>query len=118
MSPRQGTLALKSLYVLVKDKHRGYHSLSTFLDSDENFMLYRRFGYLHSRMLLRKQDELRKLEAELDEYDEVDSEGTPEQRRLLTSRDSDEAADRREPKGSRTRTIILNEIEEKLDKYG
>lgn len=69
-------------------------------------------------MLLRKQDELRKLEAELDEYDEVDSEGTPEQRRLLTSRDSDEAADRREPKGSRTRTIILNEIEEKLDKYG
>jgi len=81
-------------------------------------MLYRRFGYLHSRMLLRKQDELRKLEAELDEYDEVDSEGTPEQRRILMSRDSDEAADRREPKGSRTRTIILNEIEEKLDKYG
>jgi len=81
-------------------------------------MLYRRFGYLHSRMLLRKQDELRKLEAELDEYDDVDAEGTEQQRRLLLSRDSDEAADRKEPEGTRTRTKILDEIEEKLDKYG
>lgn len=100
------------------DKYRGYRSLSTFLDSDENFMLYRRFGYLHSRMLLRKQDELRKLEAELDEYDEEDANGTPQQQRLLMSRDSDEAADRKEPEGARTRTMILDEIEQKLHKYG
>jgi predicted signal transduction protein with EAL and GGDEF domain len=103
----------------VEDKQRGYRSLSTFLDSDENFMLYRRFGYLHSRMLLRKQDELRKLEAELDEIDELDAiDGTPQRRRLLMSRDSDEAADRREPEGIRTRTMILDEIEQKLEKYG
>ena len=100
------------------DKYRGYRSLSTFLDSDENFMVYRRFGYLHSRMLLKKQDELRKLEAELDEYDEEDANGTEQQRRLLMSRDLDQAADRKYPQGTRTRTMILDEIEEKLNKYG
>jgi hypothetical protein len=102
----------------VDDKYRGYRSLSTFLDSDENFMLYRRFGYLHSRLLLRKQDKLRKLEAELDEFDEEDANGTLQQRRLLMSRDCDEAADRREPEGTRTRTMILDDIEENLAKYG
>jgi hypothetical protein len=103
----------------VEDKHRGYRSLCTFLDSDENFMLYRRFGYLHSRMLLRKQDQLRKLEAELDDIDELDaSDGTQQQRRVLMSRDLDEAADRREPEGIRTRTMILDEIEQKLENYG
>ena len=32
-------------------------------------MLYRRFGYLQARVLLDKQDELRRLEDELDKYD-------------------------------------------------
>jgi len=107
----------KSNIRILDDKYRGYRSLSTFLDSDENFMLYRRFGYLHSRLLLRKQDKLRKLEAELDEFDEEDANGTLQQRRLLMSRDCDEAADRREPEGTRTRTMILDDIEENLAKY-
>lgn len=99
------------------ERHRGYRLLGTFLDSDENFMIYRRFGYLHSRTLLKKQDELRKLEMELDDYDDEDLNGTEQQRRLLSCRDSDEAADRKESKGTRTRTQILDEIEEKLEKY-
>src|SRR5215469_11608832 len=33
----------------------GYPRLAAFLDSDENFMVYRRFGYLQSRLLLEKQ---------------------------------------------------------------
>ena len=32
-------------------------------------MLYRRFGYLQSRVLLEKQDDLRQLEEQLDELD-------------------------------------------------
>lgn len=92
--------------------------MSTFLDSDENFMLYRRFGYLHSRLLLRKQDQLRKLEMELDDYDDYDADGPEERRRTLLSRDSDEAADRKLPPGTRTRTQILEEIEKKLATYG
>lgn len=35
-------------------------------------MLYRRFGYLQSRVLLKKQDELRQLEQQLDNMDEDD----------------------------------------------
>ncbi|RDW82287.1 hypothetical protein BP6252_03399 [Coleophoma cylindrospora] len=103
----------------LETKHRGYRSLATFLDSDENFMLYRRFGYLHSRMLLKKQDELRELEFELDECDDDDIEkGTLERRRCLMSREFDEAAARKAPAEVRTRTKILNEIEQKLESYG
>lgn len=83
-------------------------------------MIYRRFGYLHSRILLRKQDELGKLEADLDEYDDVDEnelENPQDSQRLLMSRECDEAACRKEKKGVRTRTEILDEINEKLVEY-
>lgn len=48
---------------------RGYPRLAAFQDSDECFMLYRRFGYLQSRVLSDKQDELRELEEELADQD-------------------------------------------------
>ncbi|KAL3420457.1 hypothetical protein PVAG01_08956 [Phlyctema vagabunda] len=102
----------------VEDERRGYRSLSTFLDSDQNFMLYRRYGYLNSRILLRKQDRLRKPELELDECDDLDAEvNTNESRKLLMSRDSDEAADHKEAPETRTRTQILDEIELALENY-
>lgn len=47
----------------------GYPNLATFLDSDENFMVYCCFGYLQSRMLLEKQDDLPQLEERLDKLD-------------------------------------------------
>lgn len=54
---------------LVSNAKRGYPELSTFVDSSEHFMVYRRFGYLQSRVLLDKQDRLRLLEETLDEFD-------------------------------------------------
>ncbi|KAN0110989.1 hypothetical protein V8E51_007376 [Hyaloscypha variabilis] len=50
----------------------GYPYLATFMDSDENFMIYRRFGFIHARLLLQKQDELRIMEEELDRMDQQD----------------------------------------------
>jgi len=47
----------------------GYPNLATFKNSTECFTLYRRFGYLQSRLLLEKQDVLRVLEQRLDEFD-------------------------------------------------
>lgn len=47
----------------------GYPNLATFQNSSENFTVYRRFGYLQSRLLLEKQDNLRVLEEKLDQYD-------------------------------------------------
>jgi hypothetical protein len=53
----------------VQECKLGYPRLAAFLDSDENFMVFRRFGYLQARLLLQKQDELRLLEEELDSLD-------------------------------------------------
>ncbi|KAK4897420.1 hypothetical protein LTR27_004940 [Elasticomyces elasticus] len=53
----------------LNDFPAGYPNLATFADSDESFSLYRRFGYLQSRLLLDKQDELRLLETQLDDMD-------------------------------------------------
>jgi hypothetical protein len=57
------------LIFVVRDSPKGYPSVATFLDSDENFMVYRRFGFIQARLLLEKQDDLRKLESKLDRYD-------------------------------------------------
>ncbi|KAK6822850.1 hypothetical protein PG987_014395 [Apiospora arundinis] len=94
-------------------KERSYRSVATFLDSDENFMIYRRFGYLHSRMLLRLQDKLRALESRLDRYDSEDA-ADEEEKRLLMSKDRDEVACRKQAEevpNVPTRTQILDEIE-------
>jgi hypothetical protein len=83
---------------------RGYPNLAAFQDSSENFMLYRRFGYLQARILLDKQDELRRLEEELDTYDSNHP-------LLLTTRSltDEEAAPRNE---------LLTKIEQALGAYG
>ena len=51
---------------------RGYPNLAAFTSSDEDFAIYRRFGYLQARLLLDKQDQLRLLEEQLDHYDRSD----------------------------------------------
>lgn len=88
----------------------GYPRLAAFLDSDENFMLYRRFGYLQSRILLHKQDELRALEEKLDLIDKRD-EADPENEKLLRSRDLDD-------KSNSPRKALLETIETKFKEYG
>jgi hypothetical protein len=62
---------MSSNLFLVESCQRGYPRLAAFLDSDESFMMYRRFGYVQSRLLLEQQDELRILEEELGEMDQA-----------------------------------------------
>ncbi|KAI9647713.1 hypothetical protein NHQ30_004099, partial [Ciborinia camelliae] len=108
-------------HVRVLSEHqKSYRSLSIFLDSDDNFKIYRRFGYLHSRLLLRKQDEIRRLEGELDELDDLDESEDALDKRRARSRNADIAAEKRELADDptiRTRTVVLDEIEEKLAAY-
>ncbi|KAM0717842.1 hypothetical protein Q7P37_006174 [Cladosporium fusiforme] len=67
-SSEQGEVA--KLRVRTLDEFRwGYPRLAIFQSSDEVFGLYRRFGYLQSRLLLEKQDALRVLEDRLNEFD-------------------------------------------------
>ncbi|PQE28352.1 Peptidase C14 caspase domain protein [Rutstroemia sp. NJR-2017a BBW] len=100
------------------EDQRSYRSLSVFLNSDEEFRVYPRFGYLHTRLLLTKQHEIRELEAELDRMDEAD-EGAEDKRRAR-SRKFDVKLEQQELKANpaiRTRTKILEEIENKLKAY-
>jgi hypothetical protein len=53
----------------VQDYALGYPQLAVFKNSSDDYALYRRFGYLHSRLLLDRQDGLQILERRLEEYD-------------------------------------------------
>jgi hypothetical protein len=64
--------------------------LATFLDSDEQFMMFRRFGFVQARLLLEKQEEIRKLEIKLDALDKAMEEDDPT---TLMSLDMDEMDD-------------------------
>ncbi|KAH7412875.1 hypothetical protein BKA64DRAFT_702990 [Cadophora sp. MPI-SDFR-AT-0126] len=98
---------LRRLREMMSDCPDGYPHLAAFLDSNENFMLYRRFGFLQGRLLLYKQDELRELEARLDRMDKLD---TKRDGSLLRSREKDDAY------GSR-RKMLLEEIDVKFKDY-
>lgn len=89
------------------------------MDSDDNFMIYRRFGFLHARILLQKQDELRELEEAIDTIDEEDASldrGTDKSRKCLKSRIKEE---RREDTQTRqSRKELLRSAEDKVREYG
>ncbi|KAK5046920.1 hypothetical protein LTR84_007274 [Exophiala bonariae] len=96
---------------IVKEIHntpQGYPRLAAFLDSDENFMVYRHFGYLQSRLLVEKQNDLHLLEIELEELDCSDEAEDP--RRLQTRRDYD-------AEHMRERVQLLKRIERKWLEY-
>lgn len=59
----------KLINLKVNEFKWGYPNLAIFQSSDEVFGLYRRFGYLQSRLLLEKQDVLRVLENKLNRFD-------------------------------------------------
>jgi hypothetical protein len=94
---------------LVQDCPDGYPRLGAFLDSDDNFMVYRRFGYLQSRLLLEKQEHLRQLEEELDNLDTVDAQ--KESRNLITMENYD--SERYKP-----RRDLMQRIEYQFQGYG
>ena len=92
----------------------GYPKLAAFIDSDDNFMIFRRFGFLYSRVLLNKQDEIRELESRLDHMDKDDYQDEST-RKCLKSRSRDE---KRIGSTGQTRQELLRAVEEKLREYG
>ncbi|MCJ1382307.1 hypothetical protein MMC17_005420 [Xylographa soralifera] len=93
----------------------GYPRVSCYLDSDDAFMIYRRFGLLQSRLLLHKQDELRKMEEELLTMDTRDDK-TEEGQDLLRcwSRDRKRVS----CNGKETRKQLMGRIEKASFEYG
>lgn len=108
-----------SLTRSVEDCPRGFPKLARFLDSDDAFMLYRRFGSVFSRLLLYKQDEISKMENMLQIMDRYDEKNDGE--RFLMSRVLDiERGDRNEKPAlwPETRTQLMHKLEQRSLEYG
>lgn len=81
-------------------------------------MVHRGFHYLHSRVLLHLQHEIRVLERELDQLDELDEDAAEEGR---ASRLQSISIDERKPQNGehgRPRSHIISDIRLKLMEYG
>ncbi|KAF2180528.1 hypothetical protein K469DRAFT_692727 [Zopfia rhizophila CBS 207.26] len=92
----------------------GYPRLAAFESSESSFSLYRGFSYLHSRVILELQDELRCLEANLQDLDEMDD--INGQGRRLMSRAMDLRQAKKEGVTSK-RAQLIGAIREKLVLY-
>lgn len=90
----------------------GYPHLAAFQSSESSFSIYRSFDYLHSRVILDLQDELRVLEEGLSELDEADSSAEDSRRKL---RVASRTADLRQEKSQRAE--LLSTIHDKLVRY-
>lgn len=80
--------------------------LAAFLDSDENFMIYRRFGYAQSRLLLQKQAELQQIEKAVEELDLEDKQRQP--KKLMRAYD---------PEAPGPRSDLMKALERKFLEY-
>lgn len=89
------------------DYPEGYGKLAAFIDCDPNFRIYRKFGWLHNRVLLHIQDELQELEEELEMIDAWEAKSGDNVK--LASRREDTTPDRLE---------LIGTIKQKLDEYG
>ncbi|KAH0565177.1 hypothetical protein GP486_001423 [Trichoglossum hirsutum] len=87
----------------------GYPRLAAFMNSDENFKLYRQFGYVHTRVLLHLQYELSSMEATLKNMDGADD--RDEDRQLLLR--SQDASIHDNPR----REKLLKDFRGKLKEY-
>ncbi len=74
-------------------------------------MICRKYGFLRSRILLYRQDELRQLERDLLEADQEDAQDCP---LALRSRKTDEER----PQDAYSRKPLLEKIDAKLKEYG
>lgn len=93
---------------------KGYPLLAAFQSSEPSWSIYRAFNYLHSRVILNLQDELRVLEEQLYKLDRIDDENGD------TARLGSRSKELREAKNNKTeskRLVLLATIREKLVHY-
>lgn len=95
----------------VDDHPRGYPNLAAFMISSDNFLMCRRFAFLHSRVLLHRQDELAEMEKTLLAMDDEDVELGEEL--ALQSRRRDDLRPEQP-----SRKSLIDKIDTKLKDYG
>jgi hypothetical protein len=92
---------------IVDDHPNGYPRFAAFMNSDENFLICRKYGFLHNRVLLYRQDELRALEQELLFMDKAANKLDDTMLKCRT----------REERSSGERRDLINRIDAKLLEY-
>lgn len=96
----------------VRDYPDGYPQLSAWINTDDNFRVYRRYGELRNRILLHYQLKLAKLEERLEQMDWGDKSSSDDRDNYrLSSLEYDQERDNR-------RQGLVEEIEIALEKYG
>lgn len=97
----------------MQDYPKGYPLQAAFQASESSWSIYRGFNYLHARVILDLQDEIRCLEEDLEEFD-LESQGTS---RLTSRKDDLEYASSigEEPSA---REQLIEKIRQKLVNYG
>jgi hypothetical protein len=88
----------------VESFRSGYPRLSAYVNSDKNFVIFKRFGQVHARLLLHKQSVIAALEARLNVLDEQEANAY-----RLTSRAQDDNIERND---------VLEELEARILEYG
>jgi hypothetical protein len=100
---------------VVQEYPLGYPRQAAFQSSESSWSIYRAFDYLHSRVILDLQEDLRGLERKLVDLDEMDVENGNEDR--VTSRKDDLEAAREAGEESK-RANLVHTIRTKLVNYG
>jgi hypothetical protein len=95
----------------VQQYPKGYPLQAAFQSSDSSWSIYRAFNYLHSRVILDLQEEIRGLEDALEEMD-LDDQGSS---RITSRKDDLEAA---QPDVTSPRVLLIETIRQKLINYG
>jgi hypothetical protein len=96
----------------VQDYAKGYPLQAAFQASEPSWSIYRSFNYLHARVILDLQDELRCLEEDLEEID-LENEG---ENRVQSRKD--DLAYARKNKIISPRAQLIDNIRTKLVNYG
>ncbi|KAF2475653.1 uncharacterized protein BDR25DRAFT_253094 [Lindgomyces ingoldianus] len=104
----------ETITVPLQDYPSGYPRQAAFQSSEPSFSIYRCFNYLHSRVLLELQDQLRVLESDLTDLDNLDLENGQEKR--LKSRAYDLRQAKKE-KIESERAGLIATIRDKLVNY-
>ncbi|KAL8859136.1 MAG: hypothetical protein Q9178_004399 [Gyalolechia marmorata] len=86
----------------------GYPKVAAFENADPSFLIYRKFGWLHNRLLLYLQDELAELEYKLDKLDKATF--SDDEDIKLSSRRDDWI-------GPSKRRDLVRQIAQKLEEY-
>lgn len=104
--------------VIVQDFPRGFPRLACFLDSDDAFMVYRRFGLVFSRLILNKQDEIRDMEATLLAMDLTDQRTGNGEYLMSRTQDAEREKESVPSIWPETRPQLLERLEKKALEYG